>query len=120
MKSVLEKCSVLLVAGLIFCCEQKARPDRVLSHEEMVTVLAEVYVTEEKISRLALSPDSATKVLDLLGDNIAEKTGIPDSTFRTSLEYYAHRPQELEKIYSILIDTLHLREQRSASGLNAQ
>lgn len=91
-----------------------------LSHQEMVTTLAEVYVTEEKIARLGLGPDSATKVLDLLRDNIAEKTGIPDSTFRTSLEYYAHRPQELEKIYSILVDTLHLREQRSGSGLSTQ
>lgn len=78
----------------------------------MVNVLSEVYITEEKISRLSLEFDSAQEVFYLMRDDIARKTGIPDSTFQRSLRYYGDRPVQIQEIYAALIDSLQLREQR--------
>jgi hypothetical protein len=38
--------------------------------------------------------------------------GIPDSVFIESYNYYAAHPVELEKIYSVVVDSLNLREQK--------
>jgi hypothetical protein len=39
-----------------------------------------------------------------------------DSVFRKSLDYYMARPRTLEHIYTALIDSLNLREQRISTG----
>jgi len=76
-------------------------------------MLSEVYLTEERISRLSLNPDSARHVFELIEHRLYEKTGIPDSVFKRSVDYYMDRPIEMEKIYSVLVDSLHLKEQRA-------
>lgn len=101
-----------LAVIVLSCGTNPEKPPGVLSKEDMVKVLAEVYITEEKITQLAVNYDSSSRVFDHLRDNIAEKTGIPDSVFQKSLDYYSHRPSEIQAIYSVLVDTLQLREQR--------
>ncbi len=101
-----------LLIFFISCKEQPRTPPGILSKEEMVNVLSEVYITEEKISRLSLEFDSAQEVFYLMRDDIARKTGIPDSTFQRSLRYYGDRPVQIQEIYAALIDSLQLREQR--------
>lgn len=104
---------ILLSLALIFSCGGAGKkPDDILSQDEMVKVLAEIYITEEKVNSLALARDSAAQVFDLVQGKVFEATGVPDSTFRRSIDYYTDRPQELEKIYSMLVDSLQLREQR--------
>jgi hypothetical protein len=88
------------------------KPDGILSHQEMVKVMTELYINEEKVSRMGLSPDSAVTLFHLMKGKIFESTGVPDSVFKRSLDYYLDRPPETEMIYSILIDSLQLREQR--------
>ena len=40
-------------------CDQAERDPAILSHEEMVKVLTEVYLTEQKINRFGLARDSS-------------------------------------------------------------
>ena len=105
----------ILMIGLVFfsCHNSTRKPEGILSHEDMVKMLSEVYLTEERISRLSLSPDSARRVFELIEHRLYEKTGIPDSVFKRSVDYYMDRPIEMEKIYSVLVDSLHLKEQRA-------
>lgn len=105
---------MLLVSS---CQSNEKKPADVLSQNEMVKVLAEIYITEEKVARLSLSADSAAQVFDLLEDRIFEKLQVPDSVFRKSLNYYTDRPAEMDKIYGVLIDSLQLREQRAPQNL---
>lgn len=103
----------MIVAVVFFSCDKTVRkPEGILSHEEMVKILSEVYITEEKISRLALRPDSALQIFDLVKNRIYEKTGVPDSVFKKSVVYYLDHPKEMEMIYTVLVDSLHLKEQR--------
>jgi hypothetical protein len=108
------KCGIFLSLALVFSCgKADKKPDGLLSQEEMVKVLAEIYIAEEKVNSLALSRDSAAQVFDLVRERVFSTTGVPDSVFRRSLDYYTDRPQKLEKIYAVLIDSLQLREQRA-------
>lgn len=79
----------------------------------MVYVLTEVYLTEEKVNRLVIPRDSAQQVFESLQGKVFDKTGVPDSLFKVSFDYYMDRPQELEIIYTALVDSLQLKEQRT-------
>jgi hypothetical protein len=115
------KYGIFLSLAFVFSCGQAdLKPADILSQEEMVKVMAEIYVAEEKVNSLALSRDSAAQVFDLVQERIFDATGVPDSVFKKSIDYYTDRPQEMEKIYSVLVDSLQLREQRASSTRSEQ
>jgi len=99
--------------------DEKPAPG-ILSHAEMVTVLQEIYIAEEKVNRLALPRDSATQVFGLMEVKVYEKTGVDDSVFRVSLNYYLAHPKQLEKIYAAVLDSLQLREQKASARIPDQ
>ena len=41
------------------------------------------------------------------------ESGVTDSVFKKSFDYYMERPAEMEQIYTALVDTLQLKEQRA-------
>lgn len=81
----------------------------------MVKIMEELYVAEEKVNHLSLSRDSAIEVFSVLKVKVFQDAVKSDTLFKKSLDYYMERPKELELIYTALVDTLHLREQRSPS-----
>ncbi|MFZ6013725.1 MAG: DUF4296 domain-containing protein [Bacteroidota bacterium] len=104
---------LLILVLLAFSCSQADRPSEgILSQEEMVKVLSELYVFEEKVSRRPLIRDSAENLFKSAYGKVFEKTGVSDSVFKKSFEYYLDRPKELELIYTALVDSLQLQEQR--------
>jgi hypothetical protein len=108
------KMRYLIFGCLIFIgisCKEK-RPAGILSKPEMVIAIKSVYLNEERINRSGLKWDSAQVVLERIQEKSFEKIGISDSTFKNSLNYYVERPAELDEIYSAVIDSLNLMEQR--------
>lgn len=102
---------------LFFSCEKKERvPDGILTKDQMVSVLSELYIIEQKIGTVGVKRDSLKQIFAALQDRVFEKTGVTDSVFRQSLNYYMDRPQTFEGIYTALIDSLNLREQRLLSS----
>jgi hypothetical protein len=99
--------------GVLFSCNKSARPEGILSHTDMVATLTEIYVAEEKVNRLGLVRDSGEKVFDSMRVRIFRNMSYPDSVFKKSLDYYTDRPKEMEVIYTALVDSLQLREQRA-------
>ncbi|HLT75361.1 MAG TPA: DUF4296 domain-containing protein [Ohtaekwangia sp.] len=102
----------LLLIFLVACSREK-RPEGILSRQDMVRVLTELYLTEEKIQRLGVRHDSSIKVFEKIKPKVFEKTQVTDSVFHRSMRYYMDRPKELEAIYSVLVDSLNLMEQRT-------
>jgi hypothetical protein len=80
----------------------------------MVGIMEELYIAEEKINQLALSGDSSRRVFSIMQSRLFENAGVTDTVFRKSFDYYMERPKELELIYTALVDTLQLREQRAS------
>ena len=97
----------------VFSCSEK-KPEGVLTKKEMVKVLMEVYLAEDKVSRLSLKPDSSKKVFAVFKDKVFDKVAVKDSLFDASFDYYMNRPKDMETIYTALVDSLNLREQRSS------
>lgn len=105
--------AIVLAAWTVVSCGSDKKPDDVLTREQMATVLIDLYITEEKVSRLRLKTDSATRVMRYFENTILTGADVSDSIWRKSYNWYAHRPQELQAVYAIVIDSLHLREQRT-------
>lgn len=99
---------------LLSCKSDPDKPENILSKDEMVQTLADIYVVEEKVRRLNLNSDSTQLVFEKLKGKIFASKKMEDSVFRKSFDYYMDRPKELELIYTALVDSLNLREQRES------
>ena len=105
----------LSVIGFLSSCEEKKEAD-VLSQAEMVRVMTEIYIVEDKVNRLAMGPDTSRQIFNKMREKISEKTGVPDSVFLKSLDYYTQDPKQMEQIYTALVDSLNLKEQRAGQA----
>jgi hypothetical protein len=102
------------VIGLImFSCGRSDRPADIMSKPEMVNAMMEIYITEEKVNRLGLQHDTASRVFDSLKVRIFDRMSVKDTVFKSSLKYYTDHPNDMDEIFSALIDSLQLREQKA-------
>lgn len=111
---------VLLLAVLVFSCGKPKAPQNLLPEDKVVNVLSDLYVVEQKVNGLGLKRDTSEQIFAKLKDKVFEKNGITDSSFRVSLDYYVDHSSAIESIYSQLVDSLNLREQRILSGQHPQ
>ena len=101
------------VLAVVSCDRDRARQD-VMSQAEMVQALKSLYIAEEHVSRFGLRPDSARKFFTRMEDRLFENMGITREEFTRSFDYYVHHPDEWEAVYSALVDSLKLQEQRQS------
>lgn len=109
-------CFGVFLLSFFSCNKKDGVPEGILTKGQMVSTLSELYISEQKISTLGVKRDSLKQIFGLMKDSIFERTGVSDSVFHQSMNYYMDRPQVLEKIYSALIDSLSLKEQRLLAG----
>ena len=107
-----------VVVALASCAEKK--PIGILTREEMVQIMEEMYVAEEKINNMAISRDSSKKVFEAMGAKVFERAAVSDTVFKKSFDYYMEHPRQMEFIYTALVDSLQLREQRAPFSTNPQ
>ena len=112
----MRSCIVIVIIFGLSSCKNKQVPEGILTRDQMVAVMSELYITEQKVATLGVKRDSLGRVFDVLKEKVFAKQGITDSVFRKSLNYYIDRPLEMETIYTSLVDSLNLREQRALSG----
>lgn len=109
--------SLVVAAGILLLLPSCGSDDRnadqpILSHHEMVKALTEIYLAEQKVNRLGVPRDSAEREFERFKMVIFKKVGTSDSVFKRSFDYYMDHPREMEQIYSTLVDSLSLMEQR--------
>jgi uncharacterized protein DUF4296 len=103
------------ICVLILCssCTDNDRNHKdILTREQMVKTMTEIYLAEQKINRLGLPRDSAEREFDHFKHVVFEKIDVSDSVFKRSFDYYMDRPKEMEIIFTALVDSLSLMEQR--------
>jgi hypothetical protein len=93
-------------------CKRERRPNDILSQDQMVQTLRSLYIAEEHVSRLGLRPDSARKFFTRMEDRLFQDAGITREEFIRSFDYYVNHPDQWEAVYSALVDSLNLQEQR--------
>ena len=108
---IIRVCLLLGACAWMTSCNEK-KPEDVLTKPQMVKVMGELYISEEKLNQLGLTRDSAKIVFEALKQKVFETTSASDSVFKKSFDYYMERPKDMELIYTALVDSLQLREQR--------
>lgn len=103
--------SLLLTIVLISGCKPEKKPEAILSEKEMVSVLMQMYLAEERFSKISVPYDSVTKLVPLFRDKVFAEAGVSHEVYMKSMEYYMANPKRLEFIYSALVDSLSLLEQ---------
>ena len=104
---------------LILCgsCSDGDRDNKdILTRKQMVKALTEIYLAEQKINRLGLPRDSAEGEFERFKKRVFEKIEVQDSVFKRSFNYYMDRPRDMEFIFTALVDSLSLMEQRLESS----
>lgn len=104
--------ALLAAAG----CSKNAEPAGLLSQEEMVRTMTDMYLVEQKVSTVGVTRDSTILLMRYMTPTVFKDAGTNDSIFRLSFDYYMEHPKLMEEIYNALIDSLNLREQRMISN----
>jgi len=114
----------LLALGLALTAAGCARPEEVkppaklLSKEEVTSLLVQFHLLEARVESSRLAPDSARALFqsqerDILWHHNLQED---DSVFQHSYRYYAAHNKDLDEIYTAVIDSLTLQEQRLKGG----
>ncbi|HMP98231.1 MAG TPA: DUF4296 domain-containing protein [Cyclobacteriaceae bacterium] len=104
--------AVLMISIGLFACRSERSPGEVLSEKEMVKVLIEIYMAEARVMEMHVDRDSAERVFQAYEQRIYQKLNIPEEDYKRSYQYYLENSSKLEKIYTAVVDSLSLREQR--------
>lgn len=103
---------ICMLAGLT-ACTKKAPPPGVLSPAEFSKILVEIYLAEARMNSQAVHRDSAALLFLPFEERLLHNFELPDSVMRKTYQYYVDNPEQLEKIYDSVIDTLSLREKKT-------
>lgn len=117
-----------VLAALNGCKDKGFVPDRLLTEQEMITIMTDVQIIEADINRQKTQerdrdPNDTTKVVPkdyvaISRDYYAqlfEHYGITDTIFTQNMRYYTERPETLEKIMDSVMQRL-LKEQTTSSA----
>lgn len=93
-------------------CKKDTATAGVLSPAEFSKVLVEIYLAEARMNSSAIPRDSAALLFLPFEERLFQNLELSDSVVRKTYQYYVDNPEELEKIYDSVIDTLSLREKK--------
>ncbi len=109
-------CLFAVAAFIGACSTIEKKPDDLLAKNEMVKVMSEIYLAEQKVNALGVPRDSLKQIFALMEDQIFKRAGTTDAAFKRSLKYYRNQPKAIEDLYTAIIDSLNLHEQRMISN----
>lgn len=108
----------LLLSGLLSGCqtpEEVLPPQPLMPREQLVSLLADLHTLEARVEAAGLSPDSARALYLSQQKNILWRREVSDSLFQQSYRYYASHNKDLDEIYSLVVDTLAMRQVKVAA-----
>jgi hypothetical protein len=106
---------ILIVLIFTVGCKQEKTPAGILNKEEYAEYLVNVYVAEAKLNTFAITPDSAMRLFIPFEHSLVKKFDVSDSVIHKTYQYYLAHPDQLEEVFTSVIDTLNLREQKANS-----
>lgn len=99
------------VLVILSACATSDQPENLIGKQKMVKVLTEIHLLEAKINKITIYPkDSAQQVYDHYEELLFSDLGISKSQYEVNFNYYLDHPDEFEKIYDVVIDSLLQRE----------
>lgn len=78
-----------------------------LDREQMAKLMVEIHVLESKVNRMSIRPrDSAEMVYKHFETQLFEELGISKEQYDRSFAFYLDNPDEYEKVYITVVDSL--------------
>lgn len=106
---------ILLSSGLLCACAEEVKreyvkkPANLLSKEKMISFLIDLHLAEAKMSYIGVkSADSTEMLFRNYEKYLLEKHHIDDSTYYQSYQYYLAHMDQLDEIYSAVVDSLNV------------
>ena len=103
----------LIILTVVSCREEETLPEGYMSKEEMASFLIDLHVGQSTIQTARATRDSAAFLFKVFERHILEKHGTDDSTFYKSFSWYLDHPDDMYEIYTVVVDTISLRESLS-------
>jgi len=95
---------------LVFSACGNSEKDEVLDQNKMVDILIDLHLAEATVENIGLNTDSAASLYKYLEKQVYDSHEISDSLYLRSINYYMENPKQLDRIYSIVVDSLSVRE----------
>ena len=95
-----------------FACSSTVEQKEVIPSETMVELLTEIHIMEARVDKLRLPKDSSYMVYNTLEKEIFDKYHVTKNLYKESFQYYLAKPELLDKIYSIVVDSLNVIQKR--------
>lgn len=111
MKKIL-KLSLLLLPILLVSCdsEKKQTPHGLISKDTMVMVLSDLHIAQARVGVKNLPQDSSDIYYMALKYKILDSFNIQEEAFKNSYSYYLSHVEDMDGIYSRVVDSLGLKE----------
>ena len=119
MKRLLFIVLFFVLATLVGCKDKGFVPDRLLTEQEMITLMTDVQIIEADINRqkteererdpndtTTVVPKDYVKISQTYYSQLFEHYGITDSIFAQNMRYYTERPADLERIMDSVVQRL--------------
>jgi hypothetical protein len=102
---------ILLVLGIILmllaCDNRPTRPKDAIDEATMAKILAEIHLTEARVSRLSFKDYDSTKLAyKFLEQQIMIKYKTDTARYRASYNYYVTNPEQMTKLYENVLKNL--------------
>ena len=101
---------ILLTFFIITSCDSEINED-IVNKEKMVKILIDMHLAEEAIENLSFDKDTLEALFARKEQEILEKYSISEKLYRKSYSYYFFEPEELDKVYAVMLDSLLLYQQ---------
>lgn len=100
---------------LTSCVREQKReiPEWLVPEDKMIGFLIEMHIVESKMTRLGIKRDSTAQIFAHYQNELFEKYDIVDSNYFKSYNYYLEDVDAMSRMYSIIVDSLSVREQVS-------
>ncbi|WP_157593301.1 DUF4296 domain-containing protein [Rufibacter tibetensis] len=103
-------CLLLLPLALFSCTPEEEKPADLISEEKMTRIMIDVQLTEAVIGRSFPNYDSSRVAYKQAHKLILKRHAVSDSAFKHSYDFYLSKPEQLDKIYEVVLDSLSVRE----------
>tara|TARA_B100000287_G_scaffold196820_1_gene185933 strand:- start:1993 stop:2331 length:339 start_codon:yes stop_codon:yes gene_type:complete len=100
----------LLTFFIITSCQFEEKQD-LIDKKMMVQILIDMHLAEKSIENLKYEKDTLEALFHRKEIEILDKYSVSEELYRKSYSYYFFEPEELDKIYEVLLDSLLLYQQ---------
>ncbi|AFK03443.1 hypothetical protein Emtol_2305 [Emticicia oligotrophica DSM 17448] len=96
--------TILILLG---CNNQPSKPKDAIDEATMAKILAEIHITEARVSRLSFQAYDSTKVVyKFYEQQIMAKYKTDTARYRASYNYYVTNPEQMTKLYEQVIKNI--------------